>query len=355
MEGGEKCSGLPNAANIPIPMCESSFAMGCWNARAFFHSKLAHRNRKIRELGQFVKRFQIFGILEAHGTKETAAHELRFLSAQYEILHFGVANFAGEERPDIGGVTVLISRQILNSSPPRHLVDGRVVEVCIGTGPCTTYVFFVHNFRLGNEGMTLVENAIFERIRQGKTVVLCGDFNMDPPGERRITVSDPGGQGFSSQNPDRDRHARPLQARWQRIFDELVEVKSSAPNHFCKNDLSLARLNRVFSSIPRSALNLFKHRAGVIRDPLYWDALGISDHAPVFWEVSPRPSIPQGQQRIKKEWCRHPQFKKSLDALVALGDLESMPIGDRSAEYKELMKIAAKDARDCMFPKHASA
>ena len=111
-------------------------------------------------------------------------------------------NSAGDERPDIGGVTVLVSRQILNSSsPPRELVAGRVVEVCIGTGPCTSYVHFVHNFRLGLEGMARVESAIFDKIRQGKTVFLCGDFNMDPPGERRISVSDPGGQGSIGTSP----------------------------------------------------------------------------------------------------------------------------------------------------------
>ena len=107
---------------------------------------------------------------------------------------------------------------------------------------------------------------------------MCGDFNLDPPGERRISVANPG--PMPAVGEERDRHAKPFQARWEAIFEGLTEIKCPMPNHFHKPDLTASRLNRIFINIPRSAINLFKHNAGIIKDPVTWHSKGLSDHSP---------------------------------------------------------------------------
>ena len=43
-------------------------------------------------------------------------------------------------------------------------------------------VMYAHNYGLTSPQMVKIENAFASAKERGKPVVLCGDFNFDPPG-----------------------------------------------------------------------------------------------------------------------------------------------------------------------------
>ena len=135
-------------------------------------------------------------------------------------------------------------------------------------------------------------------------VLLWGDVNLEPIGSTRISLPNP----VSLISPELIgvRNGNLRAKRWEQMFDKLVEVCTSSPTHFSSAQLYLNKLDRIFTSVPRTSLCLFQQNSGTVIDPVEWVVKGLSDHAPVFWEVSECISKPQALQRVRPEWCEHP-------------------------------------------------
>lgn len=99
----------------------------------------------------------------------------------------------------------------------------------------------------------------------------------------------------------------------------------------------------------RSVLPLLAHQAEVVRDPIYFHARGLSDHAPSFWKFSTRLKSKGRIQCLQHNWCRHPAYRKRMDALCNATDLSRLPVDSRSILLKSFIREASIHARDCMF------
>ena len=98
--------------------------------------------------------------------------------------------------------------------------------------------YFVHNFGISNVEMGHFERLICDDIRLaksspiGRSVILMGDFNLEPVGAQRFSIPSP--SSTLSADLERRNHSQtaPRFERWQRIFDDLTEISSGAPTHY---------------------------------------------------------------------------------------------------------------------------
>ena len=177
-----------------------------------------------------------------------------------------------------------------------------------------------------------------------KAIMLIGDFNLEAAGSHRIKVDRPEARPLGEPP-----HFRPNQIRWQRVFDQLTEIHTPMPTHFYFQQSFLNKIDRIFTSVPRSALVLFVSTAGVIKDPTFWFGRSLSDHAPIFWSLSAPSSCAGVSNRIRPEWAEHPRYKERLQALCNAANISNVPLANRRALIVDFMRDAATSARDFLF------
>ena len=327
--------------------------------RALLHSDLPLRNRKIREVVGLANRFQFLALLETHGTTFGFDQALKDLRRSHFWFHSSFVDCGGICRSDAGGMAMVIPKDLVHAYDPvatsikefvQEIVGGRILRIKLaGCGRKPINWFVVHNFGLEKKHIDLLESSIKRCVDRNELVVLNGDFNLYAKGEQKISVADPVAGGLHAFGDDQAHAIRPFQRRWQRIFDLLTEVTSTVPTRYNSSDFTLTRIDRTFSSAPRSSLPEMRHEVGAVGDPIDWHARGISDHTPNFWKVSNKPRGNQKSQRLKKEWCSHPLFKVRLEALVAEAELDKFPLHERNELFKEFMRDAALAVRDKLF------
>lgn len=94
---------------------------------------------------------------------------------------------------------------------------------------------------------------------------------------------------------------------------------------------------------------MLAHQAGVVNDPTYCHGLGLSDHALSLWQLFIEAKSDGKAQTLQHSWCRHPAYKRGMENLCRVVELEGHCANQRSIHIKELMRDAAIHARDCMF------
>jgi len=257
-----------------------------------------------------------------------------------------------------------------------EIVPGRIVKVCLldsfeagsndptpinfdggSSGPLHKFTCFgVHNYGLSPSQMRVVEDSISldisgaVRAPQHESVALIGDFNLELASDRRVKIDVPTHTwDEEASRPLAISHSRPFQARWGRIFDSFMEVRTTQHTHFISGSLTLNRIDRAFIFAPRSAMPHTHCDSGVVRDPVYWYSKRLSDHCPLFLKLQPRLSLPPQQLRLKPAWCKHPAYVSRLEALCAAGKVDEMPVNLRSPIIKGFMRDAALKARDVLL------
>ena len=367
-----KFSGVPNVHGLPIPDGLNGFSCVCWNGRAIYHHDPAIRKQKASQVAHFCKKFDIVALLEVHGSPNKVKQALKVALRTHVLFCSQFIDSQGDPRSDTGGVCLLVSKGLAknqDSSPVANpdfasgvafhkLIPGRAVKLEV-FGPKegqSFIVYIVHNHDLSPAEMSLLEDNLrvdSNRSRANPTleaVLLMGDFNISAPGDKPIKLDAPVAPwAVTDPGTTSAMRYRPMQQRWQSIFDSLTEIKCALPSHVNIADLSLNRIDRVFSSLPRSSLLLLSHQTGVLKDPTYWYSKRWSDHAPNFWSVSVRSTVGAGEQRLKPEWCNSCAFQNKFSALCEKAALDKMCVPERSIAIKEFMSEAAIYARDVLF------
>ena len=235
----------------------------------------------------------------------------------------------------------------------QSLVDGRAVSLSFSSSAAKCVeILFVHNFGLS----TAITSQLVSRIKQAKArcdsnpsshaLCLFGDFNLTPRGSSSISLLDSATISGAFKNRVLPR---PHEHTWNALFDQLIEVDFPIPSHINSASLSLSRINRMFVSLPRSAVSLVKFSAGIRRDPAWYEAKRLSDHAPIFMHLSVFAPKPRQQLRLKPQWCKDPAFKQRLDALCAAVNWEALTLDEQSITLKEFQRDAALFVRDKLF------
>ena len=305
-------------------------------------------------------RYQFLAVLETHGTSKLINQNFRPLVGRtHKVFHSAVEDSGGSKKTDSGGIALFVPLNVLDAfhvatTPLKELVQvlvpGRALRLGLdGGGGRPLSAFFVHNFGISLQQMIAIQDSIKQDIADERCVVLVGDFNLYASGERRIMVPKPECGALYSSSDAGEHSIRPFQARWQRIFDSLVELKSPLPTRFASHDSSLVRIDRGFTNCARSGIPLMCHNIGVIKDPLFWHVQGMSDHAPWFWEVTPRRVKQEGNLTLKKEWLAHPSFKVRFDEIVQEAELGQCPLAERNILIKGYIRTCALHARDVLF------
>ena len=312
-------------------------------------------------------RFQIIGLVEVHGNGSAFHQAIRNFVGNTHFYYHSPCMEGGTIRGERGGAAFLVSKEVLRSYTGgalpslREFVeiieDGRVIKLGLKSQTQKTLeVILVHNYKLSCQTMKRTEQIMKDNVRNGTPTFLVGDFNLYALGERKIKIPDPQAPHLLEANgefvevgKDDEANLRPFENRWNRIFENLIEIVSPMPTRFSQSDLTLTRIDRGFTNIPRSAMPEMKHIPGVDKDPIYWHANGISDHAPTFYIIQCRRSLPTEEQPLKAEWTKHPAYKEHFDLLHNKAELDEFPIAKQSELFKEMMRDACKFVRDKLF------
>ena len=326
------------------------------------------RDAKLIELHSLCRKFCIICLQEVHGSEVSVLMQEKSILRSHVFLPSSFVR-DGQFCGDAGGVGILVDRGLflkrddgslrpLTSSPPWSVSDfvnvqvpGRCMSLRIWDprGVKSCFVYCSHNFGLSGSDMSKVEGSLAADIAvvradmTNTSLILVGDFNLHPEDEPKVKVDCPAIPSILPVG------GRPLAARWYRIFDSMVEIKFPLPNHFCSANCTLNKLTRLFLFVGRSVLPLLAHQAGVVKDPIYFHAKRLSDHAPSFWKFSTRLKARGRKQCLQHHWCRHPAYRKRMDDLCQATNLSVLPVESRSILLKTFIREASLYARDCMF------
>ena len=291
--------------------------------------------------------------------------------------------------PNAGGVAFLVHKSMLGQAPASHftpcasmvgdsnlgpgqdlmqalaIVPGRVLRIVINSKDSILGGSFDGEnvfYAIHNEKITAPEiNKIEKQIKNDRDKValaphkyalhLLGDFNLEHVDSKRIVLTNPIAPWMEHRGeaaPTAIAQSRPLQRRWQAIFDVLVEVSPPVPTHINIQDLSINNIDRIFTSIPKSNITHLKMEVGVCKDPMWFYTNHISDHAPTWWSIQLRKLQPVGSLRLKPEWCKHPVFKEHMDYMTQFntfhGDMQIY-----NDTFGDIHREAATLARNAIF------
>ena len=349
----------PHLPNTVLPMIDGKFSSCSWNARALCCRNGKRARAKCGKVFELSKRFLVICLVETHATEEDLRTRLRQVLITHELVfHSELLNGDGIRNTGGGGIALLIDKRLLQghvNPPPLVFASGRLGKVTINQGSHNMFIYPTHNFDISSGDMKRFEDSILADIGLAKadplaySVLLLGDFNLEPKEAKRIAIPRP-----SAPSPpelvEGNIFVTILRAkRWGAIFDRLTEVCTSSPTHFNSAQLYLNLIDRVFISLPRSSLCLFHQKSGIIKDPVDWFVRGLSDHSPIFWELETRISKPQSLQRVLPEWCEHPVFVKRFKVLYEASEIPSFSLPEQNVIIKDLIKDCAKHARDAIF------
>ena len=329
------------------------------------------RKQKIQEVVNLCKSNSLVGIFEAHGSK--AAIDMLVKQIKSHV----VLSFPCKEKGSYvygkGGIIILIHKSLVSDHPddptfkPRGLCDeivpGRVVRVTLGSNAISFACVFIHNFGITQVQMSKIEKMAFRDMKDAAehphafAASYMGDFNLPPQGELPHLLASPT-PANSNVAPDPTPSTRPFQARWEKMFEGMTEVKFHQNTHFNSFNNSENRIDRVFEIMPKSLTCLLRHSAGTIKDPVFWYNKGLSDHSPVFRSVSlPKShdcSHSSGDEgsvrlRLKKEWCTHPHYIKRMAEFGPIINKACDDLDEKREVLTSIMRESALQARDIIF------
>ena len=336
---------LLSGSRLPsiLPMIGCIFSACTWNARALCCADRKIAKAKGGKVHELSLRFHLICLNEINGTEEDLRIRLsQILKTTHDLVfHSGLLTGEGQRYTGGGGIALLASKQFGGSQafpPPLILANGRIGRVTILQGPHTNFIYPVHNFDISS-GEMKNEEQIWKDIASAQadpmlfSVLLLGDMNLEPIGSKRISLPNP----VSSISPEligvSNNNSNPRAKRWENKFDKLVEVCTSSPTHSSSAQLYLNKLDRIFTSVPRTSLCLFQQKSGTVKDPVEWFVKGLSDHAPVYWEGSECISKPQAVQRVRPEWCEHPVFVERFEMLYQDPEMHTFSIPEQNVLF----------------------
>ena len=329
------------------------------------------RGKKLRELCLSTRKFGIIALQEVHGNDVAA----RMQSTGILRSHMFTTPSCREEWPFQRGLWwswVSICKEhfvwgddgspvpLATFSPQEaHTflminIPGRAISlrICDSHGLKCVSVHNARNFELPIGRMHILAGNIKSDIAMAKggptnkSVLLVGDFHLQPADEAKTKMDCPSAQGIFQNG------VGPFSGRWKSLFDLFAEIQLPQPNHFASATNCVNKLARIFVFVCRSVLPSLADQAGVVNDPLYFHGLGLSDHAPMFWQLHIKAKQHGKAMRLQPAWCRHPAYKIRMENLCRLARLDDHPLPTKSVYLKELMRDAAIHARDVIFNAH---
>ena len=224
------------------------------------------------------------------------------------------------------------------------------------SGPIICIYTNIHNQNITRQQLTRFINHEKPLVQRAKSqpelchYSLTGDFNLRPPGhtsmglntQQRNIISNHDSSSLPSGNPPR----RPLENLWNSFLSLLTEVLDKEHTHLCIQNMSTSRIDRIFTSFPKSLLLYSSNTSGVARSPAEWLADDISDHSLAFWSCCYKSRGNDALPRLRPSWCRHPLFRTLCDFYFAAEKFGDCELHARLDMCKCVLTYCALQARN---------
>ena len=171
-------------------------------------------------------------------------------------------------------------------------------------------IYNVHSYGFSDaERSRLLDGMKSDRLRSvqaphSSVLFVGGDFNFLPRGEERYAVKRPPGQSGGSNN----MAGNPVNSQWVEMCESLIDIQQSEPTHFHSASMSLARLDRLYTSLPASATRNCASSCVRTECPQKLHGKQVSDHAPVRAVFAAAARTPLAEQPIPVEVIDSPYF-----------------------------------------------
>ena len=129
----------------------------------------------------------------------------------------------------------------------------------------------------------------------------------------------------------------------------MVELEVQEPTHHFSAKRMLTYIDRQFCSLPGWLCLQLSLAGSVVEPPEMLNRRGISDHSPVQVTISPGGKPSPVERPVPPEVCDHPEYRKFLEAVESQCDQSSLTPPLRLQFHTEMMREAAKIARDSMI------
>ena len=261
-----------------------SIKLVTWNASALIAVDALKRDARRAFLTQVLLSPCVCFLQEVHGELTAFEAHLPEIGRNYRIFASPGPNFA------TGGVATLVHKSLIApgvACVDEVLAEGRVLAVTLSLADQAVRFVNVHNFDLQQhqlDALGVFLSAADPRPLNAVTF-LAGDFNFRADGDPVISVASgaPVADSFNSSPPP---------PRWQRLLLGFTELADAEVTHFCRAQGTTSKIDRIFTSLPRSMLLLHVADAKVIDDPVRLSQAFLSDHAPVAAFLAPsRPRL----------------------------------------------------------------
>lgn len=292
----------------------------------------------------------VIGLQEVHDTAEMFNVFTHGFAKAFQVVYSQCDNCAA------GGVVLLLRSSLVTCAVTEFsaLIPGRVTRVSLTYADRAQLVFWnVHNYNINPRSD--IFNTINDDIVRSSddpanfTMFMVGDFNYIPRGEGRHFAARPGGR------LDIDSQAMAMEGAWPRVLDRLIELAQPEPTHISPSNMSLARLDRVYTSAPAWLVSNL-HLSGLLSNtPQNLYQRGISDHSPVVIKLSEHQRRHPDQQLIPHHIAKSHIFQEVLAKLEIDNGLEHLDTVRRWQLHKKLVRKAGKVARRIILSKEATS
>jgi hypothetical protein len=267
------------------------------------------------------------------------------------------------DNPNEAGVVTMFKKMGSPQSSFRAeaVIEGRAlrVECSSSSSDRATFVHWnIHNHDLGRADARRLAARLQADVVSAKSnptgfvLVVSGDWNFLPPEEFRRSISNP-----NSTRTSAHRAANPgqLDHVFQPILNELVDIASDLDTRYDSGTNLLSRLDRTYVSIPTWLIMQLHLQSSVVQDALSLHDQKISDHAPVILSIAEKRRLSQDEKPIPRFVFDSPLYLESLTALVHAANLDALSVPLRLPKFKQLIREAARIARNETLSSNDSA
>ena len=339
----------------PIILQLHTLAIATWNARALLHQKPGPAKAKLKYLDKLLEQFDILLLQEVHSNADAIFN----LIQRYRHTH--TAHFSPHPNPQAGGLITFISnRTSLNSrvDPVVIIAPGRITKTTIHNETDTLHIYNIHNYDISHPQFTTLRRSV-DADKSNTNVayrrhVTClgGDFNFHAPGEAAILIGTDAGLHELPVQPNQKTDAK----KWAPILQGLTELAQHDYTRIGAHGTcpaSLSRLDRIYISLPPSALMQLTLTSGIVSPATNMNARELSDHATAYACLTQRCPMPRHLRPIPSWLAKSKTYAKCLANLQQHAKLDLLLPIERWQAHKSIIRQASNIALKALTSKPA--
>ena len=227
------------------------------------------------------------------------------------------------------------------------IVHGRASRLCMSSRGKVSVPFNIHNEQLTPAQFFILDKRILEDLELANanpheySVNLVGDLNIPPPGSVKRKLDSP-----SAASQSNAAAYRPFYDRWANLFCSMTEIATDAHTHIITATLTTDTLDRIFTTLPKSANNILEQSATVMNSPMFYLSANISDHAPLIWTIGTKNQFCKGAFTPRPEWITHPMFLEHSTKMSDASNSYLLSVEEQKINISIVAEASARSAQE---------